>query len=154
MENTIRLSNIESIADGSCFFHSLFTAFPKYRRLSTEEEKKEYVYRFRRALAKKLTLEDFCNLSFFESIVNHEEDKIKIYKEFIDRLEKPSEWACHYIISYTAYVLDLNIIVIDDHTRIIMNENKPDNIPKIFMRLINDSHFVLLANQDENKYIF
>lgn len=150
----IRLSIIESIGDGSCFFHSLFTVFDRYRSLSSENEKKEFVYNFRKALTRKLTFDDFCHLSFFESLVQHESDKLKIYKEFIHRLGHPNEWACHYIISYTAYVLGLNIIVIDDNKRIILNEDKPDNIPKIFMLLINNSHFVLLANQDENKYIF
>jgi len=153
MSTEIRLSKINTIGDGSCFFHSLFTAFPKYRALS-ENGKKQYVYKFRKAIAKKLTYEDFCSLSIFESMTQHTTDKIPVYEEFTQRLSHPHEWACHYIISYTAYILDINIIVLDDRNRIILNEDKANHLPKIFMLLVNDSHFVLLANQDENKYIF
>ena len=149
----IKLSNVQTIGDGSCFFHALFTIFSQYRDM-TESEKKEYVYKFRRVTAKKLSLEEFCSLPMFESLVNHIEDKTPVYNEFVNRLAEPSEWADHYIISYTSHVIGLNVIVFDDSQRVILDEKRHDSIPKIYMLLINDSHFELLMDKEGDRYIF
>jgi len=149
----MNLSKIETIGDGSCFFHSLFSIFLKYRNMSSSD-KKSYVYRFRKALANRLTFDSFCSLPTFEPLVKHLNDKIPVYNEFITRLSSPSEWACNYIISYTAHVLNLNIIVLDDNERIILDEKKNDVLATVFMSLVNDNHFELLINKEEERYIF
>jgi len=149
----IKLSKIETIGDGSCFFHSLFTIFLNYRNMSLAE-KKNYVYRFREAMANRLSFDSFCSLPTFEPLVKHLDDKMPVYTEFITRLSSPSEWACNYIISYTAHVLNLNIIVFDNSARIILDEKKNDVSATVFMILVDDSHFELLMNKDGEQYIF
>ena len=149
----MNLSKIETIGDGSCFFHALFSIFIKYRNMSSSD-KKNYAYRFRKAMANRLTFDSFCSLPTFEPLVKHLNDKIPVYNEFITRLSSPSEWACNYIISYTALVLNLNIIVLDDNERIILDEKKNDVLATVFMSLVNDNHFELLINKEEERYIF
>jgi hypothetical protein len=120
----------------------------------TEQEKKEYIYKFRKTISEKLTLEDFCSLPIFESLVNHVEDKRPVYEEFVNRLTAPHEWACHYIISYTAYLIGVNVIVFDDNKQVILDETRPDNTPTVYMLLVNGGHFELLMDKESDQYIF
>jgi hypothetical protein len=62
-----------------------------------------------------------------------------------DKLRSYTEWADHYMISYTSYYLRQGIIVYDETARLIMNSSIPYfDKPPIYLRNINNSHFELL----------
>jgi predicted NAD-dependent protein-ADP-ribosyltransferase YbiA (DUF1768 family) len=153
-KNEIKLSRVDTIGDGSCFFHALLTTFPNYRKMS-KSEKKEYAYRFRKDLATRLSIEDFTSLPMFETLLMGKDDVTKVYKKFIKNLESPSYWTDHYMISYTAHILGLNIIALDKKSKlVILDEHKPDNLPKIYITSIDNTHFELLMDKARDQYVF
>jgi predicted NAD-dependent protein-ADP-ribosyltransferase YbiA (DUF1768 family) len=157
----IKLSKVKTIGDGSCFFHALFTVFPKYRAMSTSD-KKAYTYQFRKDMAKNLTFEEFVSLPVFETllineygITTHEPFNRKAYKAFTKRLASPSEWADHYIITYTARILGLHVIVIKKEDKsVIFDEKITDSDPKIYLQSIDENHFETLMDKEKDQYIF
>lgn len=158
----IRLNRINTIADGSCFLHAVLQCFNSAYINMNNRQRREYVKKIRYYLSeslsenneeiyKKLSRNEIENIS--EAIP---ELKIENMKDYL----KSNKWLNIFFLEFIANVFDIDIYIIDSHTKDLYrtgdNEIYYKKRNSIIIYYIRDLHFesVSVPTKEGDKTFF
>lgn len=167
---------VGTIGEGSCFFHSVLTAFNKKYRKMDEQQKMEFVSKLRKSLADRLDMDTFSklgngillefmendvieesptyrNMTKEELEVNDEEIKEKALNKYKNLLGDCKEWVGETSLEYVSNKLKLDIYIMSDKTRNVKIAADCNNLYKnrasIIVLNIDNVHYETVGIADE-----
>lgn len=136
---------LDTIGDGSCLLHAIFQGFNSYYCELKQDKKSEFIREFRHVLSLHLDVDkNYENLS---------RGQIQEISKFVPEMSKTNmknylnsrNWLNIFFIEYISEILDLDIYILDSHTKKIYktgdNEIYFKNRKSVIIYYIRDLHF-------------